>query len=40
MKIALRMNADLLVWLKTNNALTGIWVRNKKKGTLPFYKWS
>ena len=28
MEIALQMNADMLSWLKTNNAPTGTWVKN------------
>ena len=36
MEIALQMNADMLTWLKTNNAPTGTWVKNGK--TVPYPK--
>lgn len=35
MEIALQMNTDMLAWLKTNNAPTGTWVKNKEKVTYP-----
>ena len=35
MEIALKMNADMLVWLKTNNAPTGTWVKNGEKVPYP-----
>lgn len=35
MEIALQMNTDMLAWLKTNNAPTGTWVKNKEKVTFP-----
>jgi len=35
MQIALQMNADMLAWLKVNNAPTGTWVKNKEKVPYP-----
>ncbi|WP_298763476.1 sulfatase-like hydrolase/transferase [uncultured Polaribacter sp.] len=35
MEIALKMNADMLAWLKTKNAPTGTWVKNGKKVPYP-----
>jgi arylsulfatase A-like enzyme len=38
MEIALKMNADMLAWLKTNNSPTGTWVKNGKKVPYPKVK--
>lgn len=35
MEIALQMNADMLSWLKTNNAPTGTWVENEQAVPYP-----
>ena len=35
MQIALEMNADMLAWLKANNAPTGTWVKNGEKVPYP-----
>jgi arylsulfatase A-like enzyme len=35
MEVALQMNADMLAWLKTNNAPTGTWVKNGEKVPYP-----
>ena len=35
MEIALQMNADMLAWLKANNAPTGTWVKNGENVPFP-----
>jgi hypothetical protein len=35
MEIALQMNAEMLAWLKANNAPTGTWVKNGENVPFP-----